>query len=211
MLPPSRRVVPSHKGGLARRERGLPPQMSLGAGVISPPPLPEVPGPLRGTRIATVTACYAGPAGGGAAMLGELTARTSEPVVNECRPLTPADLGNLGNVPGPPMPSRIRGVLLSGLPDDAVSELLRLSGQDPQSPLAMAEVRHLGGMFAQDPPGGGAIGRCEAPASPNRHRPAPSGSIRPPPETACAGSKTATNPGSVILPSFPGPAAPELG
>ncbi|HEX6454218.1 MAG TPA: hypothetical protein VF060_32755 [Trebonia sp.] len=27
----------------------------------------------------------------------------------------------------------------------------------------MAEVRHLGGSYAQDPPDGGAIGRCEAP------------------------------------------------
>jgi hypothetical protein len=27
----------------------------------------------------------------------------------------------------------------------------------------MAGVRHLGGQLAQDPPGGGAIGRCQAP------------------------------------------------
>ena len=142
---------------------GLPPEMSSSVAVISLPPLPEVPEPLRGTRVATVTACYAGPAGGGAAALGELMARTSAPLVNACRPLTPADLGNLWNVPGTPIPSRIRGELLNGLPDEAVGELLGLAGQDPRSPLAMAEVRHLGGMFAQDPPGGGAIGRCEAP------------------------------------------------
>ena len=142
---------------------GLPPEMSSSVAVISLPPLPEVPEPLRGTRVATVTACYAGPAGGGAAALGELMARTSAPLVNACRPLTPADLGNLWNVPGTPIPSRIRGELLNGLPDEAVGELLGLAGQDPRSPLAMAEVRHLGGMFAQDPPGGGAIGRCAAP------------------------------------------------
>ena len=143
---------------------GLPPEMSSSVAVISLPPLPEVPEPPRGTRVATVTACYAGPAGGGAAALGELMARTSAPpLVNACRPLTPADLGNLWNVPGTPIPSRIRGELLNGLPDEAVGELLGLAGQDPRSPLAMAEVRHLGGMFAQDPPGGGAIGRCEAP------------------------------------------------
>lgn len=36
------------------------------------------------------------------------------------------------------------------------------AAEDPESPLAMAEVRHLGGMFAHDP-GGSAIGRCEEP------------------------------------------------
>ena len=142
---------------------GLPPQMSSSAGVISLPPLPEVPEPLRGTQVATVTACYAGPAGQGAATLAELTARTAEPMVNACRPLTPADLANLWNAPATPMPSRIRCELLSSLPDEAIGELLRLAGQHPNSPIMLAEVRHLGGAFAQDPPVGGAIGRCDAP------------------------------------------------
>jgi hypothetical protein len=61
------------------------------------------------------------------------------------------------------MSSRIRGELLSGLPDEAIGELLRLAGRDPESPIAMAEVRHLGGMYAQDSPRDGAIGRCAAP------------------------------------------------
>jgi hypothetical protein len=81
---------------------------------------------------------------------------------NACRPLTPADLANLWNAPATPMPGRIRCELLSSLPDEAIGELLRLAGQGPGSPIMLAEVRHLGGAFAQDPPGGGAIGRCDA-------------------------------------------------
>jgi FAD/FMN-containing dehydrogenase len=142
---------------------GLPPEMSSSAGVISLPQLPVIPEPLRGARVVTVTACYAGPADPGAATLGELTARTPAPMLNACRPLTSADLGNLWNIPGTPMPSRVRGELLNGLPDEAIGALLRLAGQDPESPIMMAELRHLGGMFAQDPPGGGAIGRRAAP------------------------------------------------
>jgi FAD/FMN-containing dehydrogenase len=141
----------------------LPPEMTSSVGVISLPSLPQVPEPLRGARVATVTACYAGPADNGAAALGELTAQTPAPMVNACRPLTAADLANLWNVPGSPIPTRIRGELLSGLPDEAIGELLRLAGPDPRSPIMVAEVRHLGGKLAQDPPGGGAIGRCEAP------------------------------------------------
>ena len=84
-------------------------------------------------------------------------------MVNAGRPLTAADLGNLWNVPSTPTPSRIRGELLSGLPDRALGELTRLAGQDPESPIMMAEVRHLGGMLAQDPPDAGAIGCCAEP------------------------------------------------
>ena len=127
------------------------------------PPLPEIPEPLRGTRVATLTACYAGPAGPGAAAIGELTARTPAPMFNACRPLAAADLANLWNTPDTPIPTRIRGELLTGLPDEAIGELLSLVGLVPETPIMMAQVRHLGGMFAQEPPGGGAIGRCEAP------------------------------------------------
>ena len=141
----------------------LPPEMTSSAGVITLPPLPEVPEPLRGTRLATVTACYAGPAGRGRAVLGELLARAPAPMLDACRPLAAADLANLWNVPGTPMPARIRGELLSSLPDAAIGELLRLAGSGPESPIMMAEVRHLGGMLAQDPPRPGAVGRREAP------------------------------------------------
>jgi hypothetical protein len=141
----------------------LPPAMSCTVGIISLPPLPHVPEPLRGRRVVTLTACYAGPADRGAALIGELTAQTPEPVLNTWRALTAADLGNLSNNPGTPMPTRMRGELLSDLPDEALGELFRLSGQDADTPTTMPFVRHLGGMLAQDSPDGGAINRCEAP------------------------------------------------
>ena len=141
----------------------LPPEMTSSVDVISLPPLPEVPESLRGTRAATVTTCYAGPADRGAITLGALTARTPEPIFNGCRPLAPADLGNLWNAPTTPLPGRIRSELLTGLPDEAIGELLRLAGRDADSPIMLAQLRHLGGALAQDPPdGGGAIGHCGA-------------------------------------------------
>jgi FAD/FMN-containing dehydrogenase len=140
----------------------LPPEMTSSVDVIALPPLPEVPEPLRGTRVATVTGCYAGPADQGATVLGALTARTPEPMVNRCRPLTPADLANLWNAPTTPLPSLIRCEQLISLPDQAIGELLRLAGSDAGSPIMLAQLRHLGGALAHDPPGGGAIGHCDA-------------------------------------------------
>lgn len=72
-------------------------------------------------------------------------------------------MASLWNTPTTPSPSRIRCELLSSLPDEAIGELLRLAGQNPASPIMMAGIRHLGGAFAHDPPGGGAIGSCDAP------------------------------------------------
>jgi FAD binding domain len=140
----------------------LPPEMTSSVDMISLPPLPEVPEPLRGARVATLTACYAGPAERGSIVLGELTARTPKPMFNGCRSLNPSDLANLWNTPTTPMPSRIRCELLTSLPDEAIGELLRLAGQDPGSPIMLAQLRHLGGALAHDPPGGGAIGRRDA-------------------------------------------------
>ena len=142
---------------------GLPPEMTSSVDVISLPPLPEVPEPLRGKRVVTVTACYAGPADRGAIVLSDLFARTPRPALNGCRPLTPADLANLWNAPATPLPGRIRCELLTSLPDQAIGELLRLAGLGTDSPVMLAQVRTLGGAFTHDPPGGsGAIGRCHA-------------------------------------------------
>jgi FAD/FMN-containing dehydrogenase len=141
----------------------LPPEMTSSVDVISLPPLPEVPEPLRGTRVATVTTCYAGPAEQGATVLGELTARAPEPMFNGCRPLTPADLTNLWNAPTTPMPTRIRCEQLTSLPDEAIGKLLQVAGLDAGSPIMLAQLRHLGGALGHGPPGGGAIGHCDAP------------------------------------------------
>lgn len=148
---------------------GLPPEMTSSVSVIQVPPLPEVPEMLRGRRVTAVTACYAGPADEGAHLLQPLTG-AAEPLFSGCRPLAPADLATLHDTPATPTPSRIRSELLTSLPDAAIGEFLRHAGQHPDSPLILAEIRHLGGTYAHlvpepkarqpgDPPSGQADGR----------------------------------------------------
>jgi hypothetical protein len=97
-------------------------------------------------------------------------------MLSGCRPLAPADLATLYDTPATPTPARIRSELLTGLPDPAIGEFLRHAGQDPDSPLVLAGIRHLGGAYAQnakarqpgDPlsrqaDGPGAIGHTSAP------------------------------------------------
>lgn len=140
----------------------LPPEMTSSCAVLQLPPAPEVPEPLRGRRVTAVTACFAGPAAEGVAVLAPL-ARTAAPLFDACRPLLPADLPTLAGAPAAPMPNRIRGELLHDLPEAGLSELMSLVGPGSDPPVIAVDVRHLGGAYAENPPDGvGAIGRTGA-------------------------------------------------
>ncbi len=141
---------------------GLPPEMTSSAFVVELPPLPEVPGPLLGRRVTAVTVCYAGSAADGDSLLRPLS-RAAAPLFSSCRPLAPADLAALSGAPATPLPARMSSELLTDLPDAAIGELLGHVGRGSGSPLMLAEIRHLGGAFAAQPPGRhGAIGQTGA-------------------------------------------------
>ena len=53
--------------------------------------------------------------------------------------------------PTTPMPVRDRGVTLDALPADAVDALLAAAGPDAPAPLAMVEIRLLGGAIGRRP------------------------------------------------------------
>ncbi len=140
----------------------LPPQMTSSVLAVELPPLPEVPEPVRGRPVTAVIACYAGPAEEGDSLLRPLS-HAATPLYNSCRPLIPADLAALSGAPATPLPSRISSALLADLPDTAISQLLRHVGPGSGSPMMLAEIRHLGGAYAAEPPGRhGAIGHTDA-------------------------------------------------
>jgi hypothetical protein len=141
--------------------QSLPPEMTSSAIVVQLPPLPEVPGPLRGQRVTVVNACYAGPAAEGDSLLRPLT-RTAAPLFSSCRPLASADLAMLSGAPAAPLPARIRAELLEDLPGAAVDTFVRHGSLEPGSPLMLAEIRHLGGAYARPRGNDGAIGRTTA-------------------------------------------------
>jgi len=132
--------------------------------VLQMPPAPQLPEALRGRRVVMVTVCHAG-AADQAMSLVDPVARVGTPLVNSLRPLSVADVGALFGPPVPPAPLRIASRLLTDLPGAAVSEFVAKTGPASGSPLQMAQIRHLGGAFAQpaQQPGGlGAIGHTDA-------------------------------------------------
>ena len=155
-------IIPAWRSWTA----SVPPEMTSSVAVVELPLLPEIPDPLRGRRITSVTACYAGPAADGENLLRPL-ARAVRPLLDFCRPLVPAELATLAGVPAAPRSARIRCELLASLPDAAVSAFLE-HGAGRHAPLIAAEIRHLGGAYAGPRSeagdfGEGAIARVAAP------------------------------------------------
>jgi len=132
--------------------------------VLQMPPAPGLPEVLRGRRVVMVTVCHAGAADQALSLVDPITG-VGAPLVNSLRPLSVADVGALFGPPVPPAPLRIRSELLTGLPGAAVREFVAKTGPASGSPLQMAQIRHLGGAFAQpahQPGGPGVIGRTDA-------------------------------------------------
>jgi hypothetical protein len=68
----------------------------------------------------------------------------------------PAALGDMAMDPPDPLPFRITAALLDDLPRAGVDQLVAAVGPGSGSPLAMVELRQLGGALARETPGAGA-------------------------------------------------------
>ena len=118
------------------------------------PPLPQVPGHLRGRAFALVEAAYIGDAVAGAELLRPL--RELGPEIDTFATIPAPALSQLHMDPDQPVPNQGDGVLLADLPAAAIDVLLDLAGPDAQTPLASIEIRHLGGALARPAPADGA-------------------------------------------------------
>jgi len=123
---------------------------STAVAVLRLPPVPELPEPLRGRTVVALRVVHLGPADEGAAVLAPMRAVATPlmDLVTEM-PYTAVDAVHMD--PPAPMPVRDRGVTVGTLPAEAVDALLAVAGPDVPTPLAMVEVRLLGGAIARRP------------------------------------------------------------
>jgi hypothetical protein len=78
------------------------------------------------------------------------------PVMDTFAMVPPAALGEMAMDPPDPLPFRITTALMSDLPHAGVDELVAAVGPESGSPLAMVELRQLGGALARPSDGAGA-------------------------------------------------------
>ncbi|WP_035812516.1 FAD-binding oxidoreductase [Jiangella gansuensis] len=125
--------------------------------VMSVPPLPSVPEPMRGQHVVMVRATIAG---GDGAELDALRSALGTPLMDGFRTATYLEAALSGMEPTDPMPSTGDSALLDELSPAAVDTLLELTA--PGSPVPGVEIRHLGGAAAKDPEQPSAVSHRDA-------------------------------------------------
>jgi len=124
--------------------------------IMQLPPLPEIPEPIRGRSIVIVD----GAVQGDPAVLEPL--RALHPEIDTFATMPAPALVRLHQDPEEPMPYVGDTALIDELPEAAIEALLQMAGPKSGSPLAIVELRQLGGALARRASGHGAVGGIDA-------------------------------------------------
>lgn len=122
----------------------LPEEAGTSVAILRLPPDPNLPPPLQGQLAVHVRYTHTGDPATAAALLAPM--RSAGPILLENINVLPtAALDAVHMDPPGPMPSAERGCVLADFPASAVDALLAVAGPQVASPLAIVEVRLLGG------------------------------------------------------------------
>jgi hypothetical protein len=128
---------------------------------ITPPDIPDVPEPLRGTPLLTIDGAIAGDAAAGEALIAPLRA-LGEPLVDSFAQMPTAGLSHIHMDPENPVPAIGEGLLIGELTDEAIDAWVAATGPGSGSPLLLSELRHLGGGAGRPADGAGALSHLDA-------------------------------------------------
>jgi FAD/FMN-containing dehydrogenase len=134
--------------------RELPDEMMTWAKLLQFPDDPEVPEPMRGGSFTVILAAFIGDEREGSALLEPV--RGLGPAMDTLAMVPPAALGDMAMDPPEPLPLETTTAMLSDLPAEGVDALIAAAGPDSGTPLAMVELRQLGGALGRRSPGAGA-------------------------------------------------------
>jgi hypothetical protein len=132
----------------------LPDELMTWAKLLQFPDAPDVPEPLRGGAFTVIFGAFLGSESDGRALLGPV--RILGPAIDTFAVVPPAALAEMAMDPPDPLPFVTSTALLTDLPSAGVDELVTAAGPGSGSPLAMVELRHMGGALARRSPGAGA-------------------------------------------------------
>jgi FAD/FMN-containing dehydrogenase len=132
----------------------LPDELMTWAKLLQFPDAPDVPEPVRGGSFTVIFGAFLGSESEGRALLRPV--RELGPAMDTFAVVPPAALGEMAMDPPDPLPFVSTTALLSDLPSAGVDELVSAAGPGSGSPLAMVELRHMGGALARRSPGAGA-------------------------------------------------------
>jgi FAD/FMN-containing dehydrogenase len=132
----------------------LPDEMMTWAKLLQFPHAPDVPEPVRGGSFTVIFGAFLGSEGEGRTLMRRV--RDLGPAMDTFAIVPPAALGDMAMDPPDPLPFVSTTSLLTDLPSAGVDELVSVAGPGSGSPLAMVELRHMGGALARRSPRAGA-------------------------------------------------------
>jgi hypothetical protein len=124
------------------------------------PPLPDVPEPIRGKRFLAITAACIGSQEEGEKAIAPLR-EIGEPLMDTFGQMPAPGLTRIAMDPEPPVPGLGHHRVLNELPDEALDAFVDAAGPDSDSPLLLAELRHLSGALARPAQSGGALDKLD--------------------------------------------------
>jgi FAD binding domain len=128
---------------------------------LRPPPLPDVPVPLRDRPLITIDAAFIGDQAEGERLLAPLR-EIGEPIMDTFAQVPAEALSKIHMDPEQPVPGIGHHALLSELPDEAIDAFVGAAGADSGTPLLLTELRHIGGALGRVGENTGALAKLEA-------------------------------------------------
>jgi FAD binding domain len=139
----------------------LPDEVTSRGRFLRPPPMPDVPEPLRDRPLWTVTAACIGSREVGERHVAPLR-DLGEPIMDTFDQIPPAGLSRINMDPEPPTPALGHHVVLRELTDEAIDALVGVVGPEAGSPLLLTDLGQLGGALGRPAEGGGALSKLDA-------------------------------------------------
>jgi FAD/FMN-containing dehydrogenase len=135
----------------------VPDTMSSSIAMVRMPPFEAIPEPIRGKFVLHVRLAFTGSASEGAALVAPLRA-AAPALIDAVDEMPYTSVGTIHNDPTDPAPFVERSALLRVLEPETVRVLLDLAGPDTEPPVAVLELRQLGGALARPPARPSAVG-----------------------------------------------------
>ncbi len=127
-------------------------QTTTSIALLRLPDLPHLPEPLRGRFVVHLRMAHLGGVEDGERVLAPMLApmRAAAPaLIDTVAEMPYADVDAIHSDPTDPMPEHHAGIVLRYLPAEAVDALIAVAGPQVDVPLAMVELRLLGGALAR--------------------------------------------------------------
>lgn len=128
----------------------LPEEMTASVALLRLPPLDIVPEPLRGKLTVHVRIAYLGTEADGARLAAPIR-NIGPALIDTVADMPYREVGAIHADPPIPLPIHEGSMRLAELPEAAVETILRSAGPETDCPLAMVELRPLGGALSRAP------------------------------------------------------------